>query len=171
MEKIFLLMTCLVFVFGDLPTQSSIKCNYELRDKRNSSEFIEYATYKCEVINNPRINNKESAKISIINRIPDNLNATYDNVITFDALNKIIVHIPQDLGKHFKNIENIYIQSCHLKELDKTDLKQFQNLRILSLKYNDIEVIEDGLFDFNSKLEIAYILEQNSNKKKIPAYF
>jgi len=78
----------------------------------------------------------------------------------FIAIDKTMQFFPKGLDKFFKNIKRIYIHSCQLKEIHQSDLKGFPNLVYFELKYNEIEVIEAGLFDFNPNLEsIRFYLE------------
>jgi len=49
----------------------------------------------------------------------------------------------------------IYISSCQLKEIHQSDLKPFPKLVYFGLYYNEIEVIDEGLFDFNPNLKIV----------------
>jgi len=53
----------------------------------------------------------------------------------------------------------IYIQDCQLKEIHQSDLKVFPNLVYFHLSGNKIQVIEEGLFDFNPNLVLVAFLE------------
>jgi len=95
---------------------------------------------------------EDSAVISGINGKHWSLKS-HNDVLGFVADQKTIKFFPKDLDKFFKNLKSIYIQSCKLKEIHQSDLKVFPNLVYIFLVYNEIEVIEDGLFDFNPDLE------------------
>jgi hypothetical protein len=71
------------------------------------------------------------------------------------AENEKISFFPQELQKFHSNIKLIYILSSGLKELHQSDLKPFTQLEELNLSFNKIEIIDEDLFEFNSKL--AYI--------------
>lgn len=55
----------------------------------------------------------------------------------------------------------IYIEQCHIEEVHQADLKPFSKLKSLSLENNKIQIVENGLFDFNPQLEIIWL---NGNK-------
>jgi Leucine-rich repeat (LRR) protein len=48
-----------------------------------------------------------------------------------------------------------------LKEIHQSDLKPFPKLKCLELFHNEIETLEEGLFDFNTELEMIWL---SSNK-------
>jgi hypothetical protein len=77
-----------------------------------------------------------------------------DDVKSFISYTKTLNFFPQNLTKFFKNIDTVWIQASKLQEISKKDLKQFgRNLRNLWLDWNEIEVIEGNLFEFNPNLE------------------
>lgn len=63
---------------------------------------------------------------------------------------------PTNLSEKFKNLIAIRIRSCQLKEIHQNDLKPFINLIYLNLDINPIEILEEGLFDFNLHLEVIW---------------
>jgi len=79
---------------------------------------------------------------------------TNKNVLSLDIRNKgFINYFPKGLQNIFGDLKAIVIENCHLKEIQQSDLKPFGELVLLGLSQNDIEIIEDGLFSFNPKLE------------------
>ena len=60
--------------------------------------------------------------------------------------------MPTKLGDILKNLVMVTIKYGRLKEIHKSDLKQFPNLRYLDLDCNDIEALEEDLFMFNPEL-------------------
>jgi len=74
-------------------------------------------------------------------------------VLGFIAKYRTIQFFPKGLDKFLKNIKLIIIQSCQLKEIHQSDLKVFGDLVAFGLYDNEIDVIEEGLFDFNPNLE------------------
>ena len=111
--------------------------------------------YRCSVNNNLRILTKESADInSIIGT--HKRSKTNDDVLGFFAYNKTTIHFfPKGLNNFFKNLKLIQIQSCKLREIHQSDLIVFSNLTYFYLVGNEIEVIEEGLFNFNPNLEVV----------------
>lgn len=57
----------------------------------------------------------------------------------------------------FQNLFAIYIDNSDLVEVSQNDLRDFDKLKILSLRKNKIKIIEKDLFKFNSKLEIIFL--------------
>jgi len=109
--------------------------------------------YRCEVSNNPIILTEESAQINSISG-SHQASKGNDDVLGIYAVSKTIQFFPKGLDKFFKNIKAFYIESWQLKEIHQSDLKVFPNLVYLYLYGNAIEVIEEGLFDFNPNLEV-----------------
>jgi len=108
--------------------------------------------YHCTVNNNPKIITEDSAVISGINGTHE-ISKSNDDVLGFHADHITIQFFPKGLDKIFKNLKAIEITFCELKEIRQSDLKAFPNLVIFILEFNEIEVIEEGLFDFNPNLE------------------
>lgn len=61
-------------------------------------------------------------------------------------------YFPQGLHKIFKNLAAISISFSKLKEVKQSDLCYFPNMTIFHFYENDIEMLEQGLFDYNLKL-------------------
>ncbi|KAL7011503.1 hypothetical protein ACKWTF_014291 [Chironomus riparius] len=86
---------------------------------------------------------------------------TNDDVTGLDVRTKTMHFFPKGLYKFFKNLKLIHIIFCELKEIHQSDLMPFTNLMFLYISSNDVEVIEEGLFDFNPNLELIYFYESN----------
>jgi len=110
-------------------------------------------SYECEVNNNPNITTEESAKISGVSGTHKGSRSNDDDVQSFHASWKTIQFFPKGLDKFFINLKFISIHRSQLKEIHQSDLKGFPNLTYFYLSGNEIEVIEEGLFDFNPHLE------------------
>ncbi|XP_070500152.1 leucine-rich repeat-containing protein 70-like [Chironomus tepperi] len=78
----------------------------------------------------------------------------YDDVLAINSENKDIQYFPKGLEFIFKNLKAIDLQNNGLKELYQSDLTSFRSLVYLDLGKNDIEVLEDGVFDNNPHLEV-----------------
>jgi len=114
--------------------------------------------YRCAVSYEPNIRTKESAQIGGINGTHQDLR-TNDDVLGFHADDKTIQVFPKGLDNFFKNLKVIFIWFGELKEIHQSDLKVFPNLVYFNLGSNRIEVIEEGLFDFNPNLEFVEFYE------------
>ena len=77
-------------------------------------------------------------------------------MVSYIAESKIIHYFPNGIEKTFKSIAFIRIHSCELKEIHQSDLKPFPKLTELHLAHNEIEILEQGFFDFNPDLEMTY---------------
>ena len=135
-------------------TSTLIDCNYYADDY-----YLFGYNYRCTVDNDPNIISKESA---VINEVTGShqTSKSHNDVLGIYASDKTIHFFPKGLEKTFKNIKLIDITICQLKEIHQADLKPFPNLVHLSLSYNEIEVIEEGLFDYNPNLEVVGFYER-----------
>ncbi|CAH1733667.1 unnamed protein product [Chironomus riparius] len=75
-------------------------------------------------------------------------------------MNKIIFYLPKGIVKFFPNLEMLEVIQSELKEISSTDLEPFRILKYLDLSGNNIATLEGKLFQFNSKLEVL-ILNDN----------
>jgi len=145
----FSIVFYLILMFGGSSTSTNIECSFG-----DNYYFVLGLVYRCSVHNNPNITTGESAQISGIRGTHKSLKGN-DDVIGFYGVYETINFFPKGLEKFFKNIKVINIQECQLKEIHQSDLKVFPNLVYLYLHGNEIEVIEEGLFDFNPNLEFV----------------
>lgn len=89
----------------------------------------------------------------------DSVEGTHDEGKSFNDTNGLRVssqkwpYIPQGIGGIFKNLESLELSYCDLEVLLKEDLKQFPNLKVLSLPNNRLTSLDSGLFQFNSMLK------------------
>jgi hypothetical protein len=86
-----------------------------------------------------------------------------DDVLSFYAYRMNIAYFPKGLDTFFKNIEYLGVVNARMKEIHQEDLKPFFKLKVLYLDSNDIEILEENLFEFNPNLEVINI---NSNRIK-----
>lgn len=63
------------------------------------------------------------------------------------------------MHKFFNNLKAIHLDPSQLQEIHQSDLKYFPDLIYFDLVYNSIEVIEEGLFKFNPKLQFVRFYE------------
>jgi len=81
-----------------------------------------------------------------------------DNVIAFQVYTATAYYCLKGVEKYFKNLKAFCYQQCHLKEIHQEDLKPFTNIVDLYLNNNDLEVIEEGLLDYNTELILVYLV-------------
>ncbi|KAL7011515.1 hypothetical protein ACKWTF_014299 [Chironomus riparius] len=154
MKKSFLFIIYLIASLSGLSSSTDIVCDYSV------TRFTVIGDgYRCSIKDNPNILTKESAKVNILSGSHWDSKSN-DDVLGFVAFGITMQFFPSGLDKYFKNIKAIYIQSCQLKEIHQSDLKQFPKLISLSFYFNSIKSIEAGLFDFNPNLQLIAFLEQ-----------
>lgn len=102
------------------------------------------------------------------NRVIHSITGTHENNKTNDDVKAVwitssnVFYFPLGLGNLFKNLLSIGIQNSKLREISKEDLKEFPKLKRLDLFDNEIEIVDEDLFQYNPKLE-----DIGLNKNKI----
>jgi hypothetical protein len=89
--------------------------------------------------------------------------AHIDNVKTLRTFNQIVNFMPKFETSLAMRLEAFQAQNCGMKSLEKDDLKQFPNLRLLALLGNELEWLDGDVFEFTPKLEVIGF---HSNKLK-----
>ena len=148
----------------DFAMPVDLECSYEY-DNWDAVGII----YYCDVRNELNIISSESAVITGASENHDDSKNNAD-VYGFYAYEQKTEVFPRGLEKIFKNIKFINIQYGRIKEIHQSDLKPFPQLKYLSFWQNDIETIEEGLFDFNPKLAVIG-LDGNKISKIHPNVF
>ncbi|KAL7013502.1 hypothetical protein ACKWTF_015427 [Chironomus riparius] len=134
---------CLFYEYVQL---IDIDCEYE------SESYVQIGSiYRCKIVNYLNITSKETVAITSAkgNHTSGKSN---DDVEGFMAYTKNIQHFPKNLQNIFKNIKKISIEYGRIKEISSKDLKPFPKLENLQLYENDIEILEEGVFAYNSDL-------------------
>ncbi len=127
-----------------------ITCNF----KTNTDWWAINNVYFCDLKHDLGDAQFKNDVVTSVNGCHWNQNSDRD-VVGFRAENKKVHYFPKGLTKYFKaeKIEFIALWSTGLKEIHKSDLSPFTNMRILSLWNNDFEVIERDLLKFNPQIE------------------
>lgn len=109
--------------------------------------------YHCYLDSDPKM---ESLYSSYINSSVGyhKYGKTNNDVIGFESYRRTIKYFPHGLEKIFVNLKLISIWYGRILGITKSELKPFLELVYLSLYENDIRILENGLFDFNPKLEV-----------------
>ena len=111
-------------------------------------------SYKCHVRNSVSITSFDAAAVDEITG-EHKSGFKNDNVEGFYISSKGQIHyFPRGLDKFFKNLKGIQISDTGLKEIHQSDLKHFTQLKVLYLFSNQLEVLEENLFEFNPNLEL-----------------
>ncbi|XP_070505206.1 leucine-rich repeat-containing protein 69-like [Chironomus tepperi] len=125
---------------------TTLTCNFYIGDFSHSID----ASYYCSVYN-LKMESKEAAIIDGINGTHE-VGHSNNDIVAFQIYVAYLACFPQNLDKYFKNLKAIALRSCRLKEIHQHDLKPFPNLVDLYLNDNYIQVLEEGLFDYNQNL-------------------
>lgn len=157
MSKIIILclFAFLITSLSQPTTSTDLQCAFYM-----SHQYVTGQVYQCQVAVDPFIKTHDSAQISSVTGRHYHSESN-DDVIGFRADNKTIEYFPRGLEKFFKNLQLIEIYYCPIKEIYQADLKSLTNLTYLNIYESDIEVLEQGLFDFNTELIVLGI---NGNK-------
>jgi len=110
-------------------------------------------TYLCSVQNSVNIVSRDAVLIDTISG-QHQAGFNNDKVEVVDVYQKgQIYYFPRGLTNFFKNLKGIRIESTGLKEIHQSDLKDYSKLVALWFYGNDLEVLEENLFEFNPNLE------------------
>ena len=116
--------------------------------------------YECKVHDFESLTvNQTISKASGIHAKGNNDN----NVHALHMFGQKCYFLPDNIHKVFNNLEGILIAYAGLKKISTTDLQNFPELLILMLPNNDIEILEQDLFKFNTQLR-AFVINHNKIK-------
>ncbi|CAG9810429.1 unnamed protein product [Chironomus riparius] len=123
-----------------------IMCKYQIL------EFIPLgSTYTCYTTSFYQISSRSESSITQTTGLhlfgKNNI-----NVEGFEWKYGNIAYFPTKLTSIFNNLKVIYMVT-YIKEIRQSDLMPFTKLVHLNMNYNQIEVLEAGLFDYNPHLE------------------
>jgi hypothetical protein len=139
------------FVFFGSSQSTSFECEY-----KNSGWSTFDKIYYCDIQNTVNITSLDEAQIHDISGTHED-GYNNDNVVAF-TIQKVQIHyFPRGLNKIFKNLKGIQIAGVGLKEIHQSDLKDFPNLINLILYNNNLEILEENLFEFNPNLHYIFL--------------
>lgn len=147
-SKCFRFFLNFIFILNYLTSISSlhITCDYSTQ-----SYLLLNRVYECEVRGSLTIITK-GVKLTD-SQSQHSSEYSNNDVTAFSAKMKIIFYFPTGIDEIYKNLLAIKISQCQLKEIHQEDLEKFPQLRWLSLKNNDLSLIESGTFNSNLNLE------------------
>jgi len=126
-----------------------MKCEFKLDD----FELI-VNQYTCAVQVNVMITAKNTEIQSVRGT---HKSGKYNNDVTgLSIRDKRMEYMPSNLADKFKNLVAMRIRQGKLKEVSQNDFKSFPKFRYLNLDANDLEVLDDDLFQFNPLLEVIW---------------
>lgn len=120
-----------------------------------------FEIYGCKIPQGTLSITRDSTQITSV------IGTHLDGMSSQDALGLLtesnkIHFFPTGIDKFLPNLLTIEFINCHMKEIHQADLKPFDKLKVLYLSENDIEILEDGLFDYNQEL-----VKVNLNRNRI----
>lgn len=147
LKFIFFIPSIIVSICG-LVLSTNLECKYT-----KIYFHITGSTYSCQIINKLNIVTPESAFIESVTGTHLAGKSNDDVLALYVDVSKNIEYLPQGFERIFPNIKVIWIQNNNIKELKQSDLRPFPKLEYLKLVANRINVLEDGVFDFNQQLK------------------
>jgi len=147
-------MIHILYLLVNLSKCRSLECSY------NIETFFLVLGYKynCKVNNDLYILSSNSTQVDSVKGIHPTGHSN-DDEIYFYARDKTINYFPSGLEKFFPNLKGIVISHSGLKEVHQSDLQPHSKLTYLSLPYNEIQIIDDDLFDSNLDMEMIFLQE------------
>jgi len=155
MLKVAISFVCLLFTLISSLSSTNVTCDY-----KTSTFWAATSMYNCYVTYSIDIEKPENAEIaSVTGR--HSYGKSSDSEIVFYSYKKNIHYFPRGLEKIYKNLNGIILYKEPINFIQQSDLKPYTKLIFLQVAETKIEVIEDGLFDFNPQLKY---LALNENK-------
>ncbi|XP_070503769.1 chondroadherin-like [Chironomus tepperi] len=145
----YCLILCLITLL-----KSSSSIDLECAYNTNFDYSIVGKVYRCEVENDLQMATPDDAIVRTI-RGQHWAYVGNNNVTGFCAYGKNMKFIPKNVENTFPNIKLIDIVNSRVKKIHQNDLKPFPKLVYCGFKDNEIQVLENGLFDYNLNLELV----------------
>lgn len=109
--------------------------------------------YKCDV-SSLRIVSKDDREVLKVLGNHNNPRRGDESVKFFDVIGKTVNFFPQNLHEFFPHLEILQVYGSNLREVSGNDLRNFsESLKFLWLSTNEIEIIEQNLFENTKNLE------------------
>ncbi|KAL7015692.1 hypothetical protein ACKWTF_016602 [Chironomus riparius] len=127
-------------------------------DLKCEFNFYKFATvslqYMCFTRNDLKI---VESNTTIENILGIHFNDQSTESVTALTIDKADIYfIPSNLADKMPNLVALTIKNGKLKKLHQSDLRSLTKLKYLNLDKNHIEVLDDGLFDFNTELQLIW---------------
>lgn len=84
-------------------------------------------------------------------------------VVFFARYNKKLQYLPSNLGEKFPNLLSLFADGCSIEELSKENFKGLNKLNYLELSDNQIETINDDVFEYTPEIKGIDLGEQWSD--------
>ena len=102
-----------------------------------------------------------SSKITSMNETITSVNDCTEptNFHSLKFKRKTVHYLPKGIDKFFPNLERLAVYGSELKSLSQNDLKSLTQLKLVDFSMNDLEFLDDDLFEFNQKLRYVNFKE------------
>lgn len=108
--------------------------------------------YKCDVSSLRIVSKDDREVLKVFGTHQPRRND--ESVKFFDVIGKTVNFFPQNLHEFFPLLEILQIYGSNLREISGNDLRGFgESLKILWLSTNELEIIEQNLFENTKNLE------------------
>lgn len=128
-------------------SNQNIECSYNIKQWTFAGKI-----YHCGVKHDPKITTLRDTFIHTNNGTHFN-GKENKNVYGVEFKSQTVHYFPKI--KNFPNLLGFSIERCHLKEVNQWDLKLYPKLKELWLEGNDVQMLAEGLFDFNKELGLV----------------
>ncbi|KAL7023005.1 hypothetical protein ACKWTF_012463 [Chironomus riparius] len=147
-----LITAAILFFLIKISSFLNFTCEYG----NNDDWWIAKNIYQCNVNGNFSVKTSEE---SLIMSISGSHSTYYTNndVKAMIVQNFSVHYFLTGMETFFKNLELIDISQCQIREIHQIHFKPFPKLRAIILSDNAIEVLQNGLFDYNLNLEMIWI--------------
>lgn len=79
------------------------------------------------------------------------------NVTALAASQQVMHFMPRFEKNLAQRLKGIFFYDCHMKAIERDDMRQFPNVESLTLGQNNLEWLDDDLFEFNPKLKLVNV--------------
>jgi len=126
--------------------------------------------YACVISEKLNITSKDLRKIDFVwGKHENEYTTSHSHVLGIHYSDgNMIQYFPIGFEKYFENIIVINFINGDLKEINENDLRPFPELKYCGLDNNNVETLENGIFDYNPKLEVISLL--NNRIKTVGLY-
>lgn len=157
-SSIFRPAICLFLQLLSTSSSAVIECDYRIADWFSIGKH-----YQCKVENDPYILSAEDAVITSVTgtHFEDKTN---DDVVSISFDFKNMTFFPRGLEMFFKDLKAIHVYRGTLKELHQSDFKELSKLIVISIGATQVEVLEEGLFDYNRELQYIFLVYNRISK-------
>lgn len=141
-----IILIYIIFISINL-SSADIECAFSFDLNSHFSEYP-FDGYRCDVISIDY--SKDYVEVAVGSHLDGMAN---ENVKSIKISSKTLQKIPKEFSEIFGNLEEIFISSAGLTEINSADLREYKSLIALNLKKNQITTLPYKLFTFTPRLK------------------